>query len=71
MSAPQPYPPPFAHPSGARPPAVPADRMPRHVAVAPSAASTVPKNIGFRFVPVSFTRPVICARARLLSMRTS
>ena len=33
MSAPSPYPPPFPHPSGARPPAIPTDRMPRHVAV--------------------------------------
>ena len=27
------YPPPFPHPSGARPPVIPLDRMPRHVAV--------------------------------------
>ena len=33
MSAPTPYPPPFPHPSGARPPAIAPDRMPRHVAV--------------------------------------
>ena len=33
MSAPSPYPPPFPHPSGARPPAIALDRMPRHVAV--------------------------------------
>jgi len=33
VSAPSPYPPPFPHSSGARPPAIAPERMPRHVAV--------------------------------------
>ncbi len=33
MSAPSTYPPPFPHPSGARPPVIAPDQLPRHVAV--------------------------------------